>query len=185
MIVIAPDIVWNSAALETRRVPKKLLGRVAVLPRQRLPAATWARLMIEGQLFRFTLALSPFVAAMFVWPDSALPISQAPLVMVLVIGAVEMKLLRIPRERRDDVMPPDEADRTLDALRFRAARLLARIAARRDLRDGDLHLVVEQSELARIAPLTLVSVQRGGPEAAVLTLDTQERAWLARSSTRT
>ncbi|PWR03641.1 hypothetical protein DKT77_05735 [Meridianimarinicoccus roseus] len=183
MILIAPNTVWNPRALETRRVPRKLLGRVAILPRQRLPVRIWARLVVEGQFLRFSLALSPFVAAMFIWPESALPISQAPLAMLLVIGVVEMKLLRVPRDRRDEVVDAATADRTLDTLRFRARRVLGRIAARRGLDRGAMHLVVEQSELARIAPLTLVSLQAepgvGAPQAAVLTPDPEERAWLA------
>jgi len=178
MIVIAPNTVLNPKALETRRVPKKLLGRVAILPRQRLTGRLWARLLVEGQFLRFVLALSPFVVAMFVFPESALPISQAPLAMLLVVGLIEMRVLRVARDKRGTLVAAAEADRTLDALNFRATRLLNKIAARRGITSGDLHLVTEQSELARISPLTLVSVQRAGPQAELLALDSEDQALL-------
>jgi hypothetical protein len=98
--------------------------------------------------------------------------------MVLLVGLVEMKMLRLSDAARRDVIDEDAAARALDTLRFRATRILSRIAARRGLSEGDLHLVVEQSELARVAPLTLVSVQRGGPQAEVLALDAAEQAML-------
>lgn len=179
MFVVTPSTVWNPAALETRRVPKKMLGRIAILPRRGAGRATRLRLLVENQLFRFSAALSPFVLAMLVWPDSALPISQAPLAMLLVVGAVEMRVLRVSKEARAGICSEDEAARTLDALRFRATRVLTRIAARRGARDERLHLVIEQSELARVPPLTLVSVQRAGPGAALLDLDADERAMIA------
>lgn len=178
MFVMTPDTVWNPGALETRRIPKKILGRVALLPRRGVDARLLARVAVEGQFLRFTAALAPFILAMLVWPEAALPISQAPLAMLVVIGVVEMKLLRIAPERRADVTSAEAAARTLDALRFRAARLLARIAARRGMADGRLHLVVEQSELARIAPLTLVSVQFDGDRREVVALDADEVAML-------
>jgi hypothetical protein len=64
---------------------------------------------------------------------------------------------------------------TLDALRFNATRLLTRLAARRGMTDGELLLVIEQSQLARVAPLTLVSIQQREPAPMVLTLDADEQ----------
>ena len=64
----------------------------------------------------------------------------------------------------------------LDLLRFRATAVLTRIAARHPDRAGLLHLVVEQSELARVTPLTLVSVQTDTPGPALLDLDPADRA---------
>jgi len=179
MFVLAPNTVWNPAALETRAVPKKVLGRAPFLPRRGTTPALWARLVLENQFLRFSAALTPFVAAMLIWQDLALPISQAPLAMLVVIGVVEMKLLRVPRDKREAMVDEATAARTLDALRFRATRMLARIAARRGLADGRLHLVVEQSELARVPPLTLVSVQWEGTTRELLALDAAERAMLA------
>ena len=39
---------------------------------------------------------------------------------------------------------------------------------------GELHLAVEQSELARVVPLTVISVQLAGPPAEVLDLTDAE-----------
>jgi hypothetical protein len=44
--------------------------------------------------------------------------------------------------------------------------------------EGELALVLEQSELARVTPLTLVSVQSPTPGPHVLDLDAEERAIL-------
>ena len=177
MLIVAPNTVLNPAALETRRVPKKLFRRVAILPR-RAPAGTWARIFFDTQILRYLGALAPFLVAMAIWPRLAFPIAQAPILMVLLVGLVEMKVLRLSDAARRDVIDEDAAARALDTLRFRATRILSRIAAKRGLSEGDLHLVVEQSELARVAPLTLVSVQRGGPQAEVLALDAAEQAML-------
>lgn len=177
MLIVAPNTVLNPAALETRRVPKKLFRRVAILPRRAGPAA-WARILFDAQLLRYLGALAPFVAAMLIWPRLAFPIAQAPILMVLLVGVVEMKVLRLSASARKDVIDEDDAARALDTLRFRATRILSRIAARRGLSEGKLHLVVEQSELARVVPLTLVSVQRAGPGAEVLALDTSEQEML-------
>ncbi len=179
MLVVTPSTVWNPAALETRRVPKRMLGRIAILPRRGASGRMRLRLAFENQLLRFTAALSPFVAAMLIWPQSALPISQAPLAMLLVVGLVEMRMLRLSDPQRAALISEDDAARALDTLQFRADRLLSRIAANRGLDQGSLHLVVEQSDLARVPPLTLVSVQAGPPKAHLLDLDSQERAMLA------
>jgi hypothetical protein len=97
-------------------------------------------------------------------------------VMVFVVGFIEMKVLRVARDRRDALTTEAEAARTLDLLRFRATSVLTRIAARHPDRAGLLHLVVEQSELARVTPLTLVSVQTETPGPELLDLDPADRA---------
>ena len=176
MFIVSPATVWNPAALETRGIPKRMLGRIAVLPRHGADAATWARILFEAQLLRFTAALAPFIAAMFIWPRMALPIAQAPVVMVFVVGFFEMKVLRVAKDRRETLMTEADAGRILDLLRFRATAVLTRIAARHPDRAGLLHLVVEQSELARVTPLTLVSVQADTPGPALLDLDPADRA---------
>ncbi len=175
MFVVAPSTVWNSAALETRSIPKRVLGRIGIFPRRGADAATLARLAFEAQPLRYGGTLVPFVVAMLVWPHLALPIAQAPLAMLIFIGFVEMKLLRVAPEARQSLIGEAEAARILDGLRFRANAALRRIAAHRDLREGELHLVVEQSELARITPLTLVSVQYEGRGPQVLDPDEAER----------
>ena len=178
MFVVSPTTIWNAAALETRSAPKTLIGRMTVLPRAGGSARLWLRILFESQILRFSVALSPFVVAIFVWPDLALPIAQAPVAMLIVVGIVEMRVLRVRNESRAGIVPADDAARALDALRFRGERALAKIAARRGLRTGELMLVVEQSDLARVAPLTFVSVQVGGAAPEVLALDQEERAIL-------
>jgi hypothetical protein len=176
MFLVTPGTVWNPSALETRVVPRRFLGRATLWPR-RGGLRLWLRVIVEVEAFRYFAALSPFVVAAFVWRDSAIAIAQAPLAMFLVIWVVEMRILRRPPRAID----PTEADRTLDLLAHRANAILRDIAAGREMRAGHLHLVLEQSDLARIPPLTLVSVQVEGQEGArpeVLALTDAEAARL-------
>lgn len=175
MIIVSPSTIWNASALETRSVPKRMLGRITILPRTGLGAGTLLRLMFEVQVLRYVLPLVPFVIAMFVWPHLALPIAQAPILMMMVVALCEMRLLAVARDDREKLISDSDMARTLDALRFNATRLLTRLAARRGLTGGELFLVVEQSQLARIAPLTLVSIQQREPAPMVLTLDADEQ----------
>ena len=175
MIIVSPSTIWNAGALETRSVPKRMLGRITILPRTGLGAGTLLRLMFEVQVLRYVLPLVPFVIAMFVWPHLALPIAQAPILMMMVVALCEMRLLAVARDDREKLISDSDMARTLDALRFNATRLLTRLAARRGLTGGELFLVVEQSQLARIAPLTLVSIQQREPAPMVLTLDADEQ----------
>jgi hypothetical protein len=175
MIIVSPSTIWNSSALETRTIPKRVLGRITILPRNGLGAGTLLRLMFEVQVLRYVLPLIPFVIAMFVWPDLALPIAQAPILMMMVIAFCEMRLLAVARDERDKLITDSDMASTVDALRFNATRVLIRLAARRGLTRGDLLLVIEQSQLARIAPLTLVSIQQREPSPLVLALDADEQ----------
>ncbi len=178
MFIVSPSTLYNSNALETRTVPKRMIGRISLIPRQGATPRMIARLIFEVQVLRYLIALLPFVIAMFIWPDLALPISQAPIPMLLLIFFVETRVLTITREKRDLVMTEDEMDRVLDALQFNAKRVLTRIAARKKITSGQLLLVVEQSELARVPALTLVSVQTDITSASVLDLDETERAMI-------
>lgn len=155
-----------------------MLGRVALMPRRGVSARFLARLAFETQALRYLVPLSPFVAAMFVWPEMALPIAQAPVLMLVAVALVELKLLALAPPARLKAIDEAGAARALDLLRFRGTALLRRIAARRGLTTGELMLVVEQSELARVPPLTVVSVQAGPPGAALLDLDPEERAMI-------
>ena len=175
MFIVSPSTLFNGGALETRSVPKRMIGRISLVPRR---GATWgivARLIFEVQVLRYLLALAPFVIAMLIWPHLALPISQAPIPMLLLIYFVESKVLTLSKERRAALLSQEDADRTLDALNFNARRVLTRIAARKGFTQGRLHLVVEQSELARMPVLTLVSVQTEQPP-SVVDLDPGDRA---------
>jgi hypothetical protein len=131
------------------------------------------------QLLRYLAALIPFVALPLMSRDLAAPVTQAPLAMLVVIGLVEMKVLRLSTAGRRCAVGEDEAARRLDTLAFRARACLRRIAARHDIAEGELRLVIEQSELARIPPLTLVSVQTDTPGPRLLALDSEDRAVLA------
>lgn len=175
MFIVSPSTIWNASALETRTIPKRVLGRITILPRTGLSSRILLRLIFEVQVLRYLLPLVPFVIAMFVWPYLALPIAQAPLLMLIAVGFVEMRIFSVKREARDRLIAAGEMASTLDALNFNATRLLTRLAARRGLTRGELFLVIEQSELARIAPLTLVSIQQREPEPTVLALDADER----------
>jgi hypothetical protein len=173
VFVLSPRTVYNPKALETGSVPRKVLHRIAFLPR-RAGLGLIARVIMENEPLRYFIALSPFVAAMFVWRDLALPISQAPLAMIIVIGFFEMKVLRISSEKRETLMSEDDVARTLDMLNYRARQVLSAIAAHRGQTRGELMLVVEQSELARVTPLTLVSLQTSEGKPRILDLDAVE-----------
>lgn len=170
MFIVSPATVWNRGALEMRQVPRRFFGRVTLVPRRGLPLRLVWRLVFEAQILRYLLSLLPFVLAVLIWQENALAIAQAPLIMVLVIYGAESFLFRVPKEKRAGLIDRAEAERGLDLLRVRAVSILTRIAAGRQMAEGRLHLVVEQSPLARITPLTFVSVQaEAGPEVLRLT----------------
>lgn len=177
MFILSPDTVLNTDTLLIRWVPRKYLALTTVWPRGgswRL----WARLIFEKEVLRYALTLLPFVVAALVWTEYAVVIAQAPIPMLIVIYLVESRVLRPTDARRRGLVSDIEADAGLDMLRARARSILGRIAARRGLTTGTLHLVIEQSDLLRVPPLTLVSVQaEDGPE--LLALDPTERAMLA------
>ncbi len=179
ILIVTPDTILNRAALELRRIPKPILGRgITLYPRQGLLSRLTLRLIFEHALPRFLLALWPFPVAMFIWPHLALPISQAPLLMFLLIYLVEIRVLSVPKDQRAGLIDRTEALRALDLLRLRSADYLTRLAAGRRMTAGTLHLVVEQSELARVPPLTLLSVQIDDGDPRILDLTPDERAAL-------
>jgi hypothetical protein len=178
MLIVTDATIANRGVLETRSLPKKFFGRVQLVPRH-AGVGLWLRLIVELQLLRYLAALIPFVALPLMSRDLAAPVTQAPLAMLVVIGLVEMKVLRLSPAGRRRAVGEDEAARRLDTLAFRARACLRRIAARHDIAEGELRLVIEQSELARIPPLTLVSVQTDTPGPRLLALDEADRAVLA------
>lgn len=178
MLIVTPSGLWNGHVLHMQAAPKRMLRRITLFPRGKIGARLWMRLIFEVQILRYLLPLAPFIAAMFIWPDLALPISQAPIPMMIVIAIFETKLLSIKRENREAVISDEDMARGQDALHFNATAILRKIAARRDLQDEEIMLVVEQSILARVPPLTLVSVQEAVPKARVLDLDDVEHAML-------
>jgi hypothetical protein len=181
ILYAAPSRVLNTAVLEITAPPRKFLGRgFGIVPRGTVTKPGFWRLVVEFQLLRYLVALTPFPVAMFIWPHLALPISQAPLLMFLLVYLVESRVLAVPRDARKSLIGEVEAARALDAFRVRGAAILSRIAAGRGMTKGELHLAVEQSELARVAPLTVISVQLSGPPAEVLDLTDCEIALVER-----
>jgi hypothetical protein len=175
MFIVSSATVLNSSTLETRHVPRRFFGRTTLIPVRGAGPGTALRMIFEVELLRYLGALLPFAAAALIWRESALAIAQAPLLMFLVVYTVEMRFLRLTPTQREALLQDGEADRGLDLLRVRALAILTRIAAGRGLLTGQLHLVVEQSDMARVAPLTLVSVQsEDGP--ALLRLSADEEA---------
>lgn len=172
MFIVSPDTVWNAAVLETRQLPRQFFGRVTLWPRRGGSWGLVARTVFEVEVLRYTSSLLPFIAAALIWQDKALAIAQAPLLMFMLVYAIETRVLRPSPERRAALVDRDQADRVLDLFRTRARMILTRVAAGRGMPEGTLWLVVEQSELARVAPLTYVSVQAEmGPEVLRLTED--------------
>lgn len=177
MLIVTDATIANRAVLETRSLPKRFFGRAVLLPRQG-GIGLWLRLIAEFQFLRYMLALAPFMLVPLMRRDMALTISQAPLIMLIVIAVIELRVLRLSKAARAKQTTPDEAGRRLDRLVFRARACLRGIAARQGITEGELRLVIEQSELARLPPLTLVSVQTDLPEPRLLSLSAEDRAIL-------
>jgi len=176
LFVLSPETVWNPGILDFPSAPRKILERGVVLPRRDVSWGFIGRVILENQLLRFLLPLTPFVIAALIWPDLAMPISQAPVAMFLTIGFVELRVLRIPRDKRATVTTEAEAARALDTLQFRGRRILAQLAARHQIEAGTLYLVVEQSDMVRIPPLTIASLQRDHGKSRLVPLNAADRA---------
>lgn len=176
--VVSPATVSNKSLLRIRKVPRALFGHgVALLPSGSFSSRLYWRMTMEISFLRYCTALLPFPILMLVFPEMALPIGQAPALMFLMVYLVESRVLAVDNpERRRRLMPEEEAERGADIARVRGREILTRIAARRGLKAGELHLVIEQSALARVPPVTMVSLQSPTPEPHVLELDEEERA---------
>ncbi len=182
MFILTPETIWNPHVLEMRQVPRRVFGRVMIFPKRGARVGLWLRLIFEMEVLRYLLALVPFLVLAVMYPRYAGAIAQAPLPMLVVIYFFEAKVLRLSRDGAKALASEAEMERGLDLLRVRAVAVLSKIAAGRGLVEGRLHLVVEQSEIWRMPPLTLVSVQaeagpKSGPE--VLRLSVEEMALLA------
>ncbi|NRB35398.1 MAG: hypothetical protein HRU31_11755 [Rhodobacteraceae bacterium] len=175
LIILSPETVWNAGLLEFPTAPRKILERGMILPRREAGSGVMIRAIFENQLLRFLAVLMPFGAAAIIWPSQALPISQAPLAMLIVIAFVELRVLRVPLHKREQIGSEDNTERALDTLRFRGRRILSQIAAARGFDSGEVFLVVEQSDMARVPPLTVVSVQLDRGKSRLLPLTKSER----------
>jgi hypothetical protein len=175
MLILTHSTLRNPAVLKVRQLPRKFFGRVAVWPLGQLRFAGLMRLIIEFQAVRYILTLSPFIFIGLSWNALALPMAQAPILMIFMIWLVEMRLLRVPNSRRPRLIEGAQAERALDLLRVQSRAALTKIAAGREMKRGELHLVVEQSELWLLTPLTYVSVQsEDGPEVVNLSAAEQQ-----------
>ena len=181
IFVVTPQTVSNPRALRGGSPPRKILtGLRSVFPSRLMLDPIWWRLALEYPLLRYSFALSPFPAAILIWPDLALPISGAPLLMFLFINFIEGNVLSISDpDRRRKLLPEHEVARRQDLFAMRARTVLTRLAAGRGMADGTLTLVVEQSPMAPVPVLSVISVQAEVEDAPVLDLDPDERAMIA------
>ncbi len=74
VFILIPDTVWNPKALETGSVPRKVLHLIALFPRRGVGPGLIARVIMENEPLRYVIALSPFVAAMFIWRNLDAPV---------------------------------------------------------------------------------------------------------------
>lgn len=178
MLILTHETLRNPAILSVRQLPRKFFGRVTVWPKGRIRFGQLMRIVIEFQWVRYSLSLLPLIIIGLIWNGMAMPLSQAPILMLLIIWWVEMRLLRVPPAKRARLIDAADAERGLDVLRVQSRAVLTQIATGRGLRAGQLHLVIEQSELGTFTPLTYVSVQSDiGPE--VVALNAAERDIIA------
>ena len=186
LLIVTPSTVKRSSALSPRKAPARFLNRggMRAVPRGGPTRRIWWRMVLDLAFPRYMLALVPFPVAMLLRPDLALAISQAPLLMFGLVYMVEAYVLSIPTpDKRRALIDEDDAARGLERLRLSGETLLGRIVAGRGMEREVLHLVAEQSPLARVAPLTFLSVQvepqAEGARPTLLDLTAEERALLA------
>lgn len=175
MLIVTRDTLSNPGILRVRQLPRRFIERVTVWPR-RVSLGLMARTLAEIQFLRYCTWLAPLVVVALTWRNTALPLSQGPVLMLLLIVRIETRVLRVSPARRAR-MDRDAAARTVDLLVVQGRAALTRIAAGRGMQAGALTLVVEQSPLRLLPPLTYVSVQAEDP-ARVVDLDAGERAVL-------
>ena len=184
IFLVTPSTVSNPRALRGGSPPRKILsGLVSVFPRGLMLNRLWWRLALEYPLLRYSFALLPFPIAILIWPDLALPISGAPLLMFLFIQYIEGELLSVSNpDKRRRLLDEAEVARRTDLFAQRARAVLTKIAAGRDLTTGEITLVLEHSPMKPVPPLTFLSLQqavedprRGTP---VLELSEEEAGWL-------
>ena len=178
IFVVTPQTVSNKLGLRGGEPPRKVLtGLRSVFPTGLIFDPLWWRLALEYPLLRYSFGLSPFPAAILIFPDLALPISGAPLLMFLFIHWIEGNVLSISDpDRRRKLLPEDEVARRNDLFQTRARALLTRIAAGRNMAEGEITLVVEQSAMSPVPPLTVISVQAQIEGNPVLDLSRDELA---------
>ena len=68
MLIVTHDTILNRSALEMRALPRKFLGRATLYPAGAW-VGLWLRVLFEIEVWRYVLALSPFVIAALVWQE--------------------------------------------------------------------------------------------------------------------
>ncbi|MEM1078222.1 MAG: hypothetical protein AAGI09_06815 [Pseudomonadota bacterium] len=177
ILVVTPETVLGKSTLDTTYVPRRLMSLgVWVFPRGGFFTKLFWRIVFEKSLARYVIALLPFPLMIIARPDWALGLSQAPLAMFGFVLFIETYVLTVSdRDKRRALATEAEAARVQDLLQVRARAVLARVAAARDMRAGELHLMIEQSGLIRVPQLTFLSVQQGGEDPKFLSLTLEER----------
>lgn len=166
--------------LSVKTVPKRFLSLGRLVHPKGVTSALFWRTVFEMPVARYALALSPFPIALIFRPEWALPISLAPVPMALFVLMLESYVLSIPSpSARRALVDSNVSDQMLDLLKARANDVLTSIAARQEPGVGALHLVIEQSGLLRIPPLTYVSVQQDGDTPRFIELTAEDQSAIA------
>ncbi|MEM7745714.1 MAG: hypothetical protein AAF409_18595 [Pseudomonadota bacterium] len=180
LLFLTPETLASPSNLTINTVPRRFLtlGR-RLYPRAMFGKLFW-RTVIEAPVARYCIALSIFPIALIFKPEWALPISLAPVPMAMFVMVFESYVLSVPSPTaRRALMDPVDADRGTDLLKVRANDVLTKLAAERGADSGTLNLVIEQSDLLKIPPLTYVSVQQEGGKPSFMDLGAAEREMIA------
>lgn len=168
--------------LVIKTVPKRFLSLGRRLYPRNIASGLFWRTLFEMPAARYMLALLPIPVVLLFKPEWALPVSLAPVPMAMFVMMLEGYLLSVPNPAaRRALVRAEDADRGLDTLRARGMAALTRLVAAREADGGTYHLVIEQSSLLRIPPLTHVSLQQGGVKPRIVDLTEEEQAMLQES----
>lgn len=172
IFVLAPSTILNRWTLKAPRLPKLMLAEAGrPWPRRLVLSSAFWRMTAESPILRNAAVVAPIPAAIMGAPDLVTAsLALSPILLFLMLFA-EGNVVPV-RARAGEA---DNADRVLDLLRLRGRLALTRIAAGRGILQGRLTLVVEQSTLARLPPITLVSVKSAADNNVIdLTRDEQK-----------
>ena len=113
-LVLCEETLRNPSVLETRAVPRRVFGRVVVVPKRPLSKPVFWRILAEMGVFRYVVALLPFPIIAILRPSLALPVAQAPLLMIFVIWLFESRVLGLSDTARANALSSGTyADRTV------------------------------------------------------------------------
>lgn len=174
MFVVSPATILNPTKSKRRTDADRLIGsRPLIVPRTSSLSWVILRLAFEWSLLRHIFILSPIPVSFLLFPSLIQQAMALPPLFMLIVMHAEGNLPTI----RSRVSPDTTIDRGMDVLAQRGRKLLTRLAAMRGLAGGRLTLVIEQSEMVNLPPLTFVSVRSTG-SAGMLDLTHSEIAIL-------